>query len=183
LTEPFGFGYFDDARGYGYRGYSRAATGEGTPHPWDPAREFCVTRGVKTAIDIGCAKGFLVEELLAAGIRTIGFDLSSYALSFAAGLPCSRSDLREGLPERAEAVFALGVLVYLGEHELLQVLHDLFLNTERFLMVSNYHAGEPQTVPDPLRRITRSRRWWGQRITEAGFRFEDQGPAFDVYST
>lgn len=183
-TDPggFGYGYFDDPAGSGYRGYHREANGDGTYLPWQAAREFCVDHHIASAIDVGCAKGFLVAELIGAGIEAIGYDVSGYALSFAADLPCYRADLRTGIPSYADAVFALGVLVYLAETELPQSLGYLRQAAGRFLLVSNYYHGDDQKVPDPFRRITRPYAWWRSRLAEAGFVFDHGGQFFDVYT-
>lgn len=178
----FGYQYFDDPCGDGYRGYYRNANGDGDYLPWDAARDFCSARDVRTAMDLGCAKGFLVAELMAVGIDVVGLDVSDYALSFTKGLPCYKTDLRSGVPRAADAVFALGVLLYLEEAELAGVLANIHANTERYFLVSGYYAGEEQGVPDPLRRITRSRLWWRGQIEDAGFRFSYEGADFDVYT-
>lgn len=179
--EPFGYQYFDDPSGHGYRGYQRSRNGDGVYLPWAVARQFCQARQISTAVDIGCAKGYLVAELLSASIDVVGYDVSSYALSFTGGLPCYQRDIRLGVPRRVEAIFALGVLLYLDERELCGVLSDLHVKTGRFLLISNYYATQSQAVPDPLRRITRTKRWWRQEIEHAGFRFDHEGEAFDVY--
>lgn len=179
--EPFGYEYFDDPTGHGYRGYRRSHNGDGAYLPWPAARQFCQDHEISTAVDLGCAKGYLVAELIAAGIDTVGYDVSSYALSFAAGLPCYQRDIRLGLPHCVDAVFALGVLLYLDECELGAVLADLHLKTSRFLLISNYYATETQAIVDPLRRITRPKSWWRQAIEHAGFNFDYEGEVFDVY--
>ena len=96
--DGFGYGYFDDPGGLGYRGYRRDGNGDGGYLPWTAARDFCVANQVTSAVDVGCAKGFLVAELLGAGIDAAGYDVSAYALSFAAGLPCYQADIRQGVP-------------------------------------------------------------------------------------
>lgn len=181
-AESFGYEYFDDPEGHGYRGYRRTATGDGDYLPWTAAREFCKDNNVVSAIDVGCAKGFLVAELLDAGVEAVGYDVSSYALSFAAGLPCYQADLRDGVPRSAEAIFALGVLLYLSEEELPAVLIDLRNSATRFLLVSGFYEGDEQDVPDPLRRITRTYEWWREAFADAGFKFNNRGECFDVYT-
>lgn len=178
--EPFGYRYFDDPRGYGYRGYYRACNGDGYV-PWVAARDFCVDRKVATAIDLGCAKGFLVEELLSAGVDAVGYDVSEYALSFATGLPCRYHNISHGIPGQAEAVFALGVLLYIEERALDRVLRSARRATKRFLLVSGFYEGDEQDVPDPLRVITRPYDWWRDSIEHAGFDFVERGDAFDVF--
>jgi hypothetical protein len=180
-SPEFGYRYFDDPQGDGYRGYYRDHNGDGDYLPWAAAREFCLANRVQTAIDVGCAKGFLVDALLSAGISAVGYDISTYALSFARRLPCYVADIRCGLPHTAEAVFALGVLLYLDEKELDAALGNIRASTGRFLLVSGYYAGGQQENPDPLRLITRSRLWWRQQIERAGFHFDHEGAVFDVY--
>jgi SAM-dependent methyltransferase len=180
--ESFGYGYFDDPAGLGYRGYRRDGNGDGGYLPWIAAREFCLAHRVKSAVDIGCAKGFLVAELLGAGIDAAGYDVSSYALSFANGLPCYQADVRDGVLRTAEAVFALGVLLYLDETELPGVLADLHRHATRFLLFSSYYEGDEQDIPDPLRRITRPHEWWRAVLATTGFSFSHRGECFDVYT-
>lgn len=181
-ARQFGYDYFDRPDGDGYRGYNRDGTGDGEYLPWPVARDFCLRHRIRTAADFGCAKGYLVAELCSAGIDAVGYDISDYALSFTSGLPCHHRDLREGLSHTVDAVFALGVLAYLNEDELDLILIALRCRTARFLLVSNFYLGAEQIVPDPLRRITRNRTWWRQQIERAGFRFDHQGDAFDVYA-
>lgn len=181
-SEPFGYAYFDDPNGLGYRGYHRDGNGDGAYLPWRAAREFCETHAVRSAIDLGCAKGYLVAELLAAGVDAVGYDVSAYALSFAAGLPCYRVDIRSGVPRSAEAVFALGVLLYLDEDELPAVLARIRRATGRFLLFSSYYEGDDQTVPDPHRQITQPYDWWRDRLSQSGFTFDHRGKCFDVYT-
>ena len=178
----FDYGYFDDPRGLGYRGYHRSGNGDGAYLPWPAAREFCLRHDVRSAVDVGCAKGFLVAELLEAGIDATGYDVSDYALSFATGLPCYRRDIRQGIPHPAEAVFALGILLYLDEDELPAVLAQMREATGRFLLFSSYYEEEEQNVPDPLRRITRPHQWWRAQLADADFTFDHRGRCFDVYT-
>lgn len=181
VGDEFGYAYFDDPAGAGYRGYGRDRNGDGYL-PWEAARCFCAARQVHTAIDLGCAKGFVVETLRRDGVDGAGYDISKYALSFATGLPCHLRDIRRGIPGNAEAVFALGVLPYLDEDELGEVLGRIRSATTRFFLMSGFYAGDPQDVPDPLRRITRPYAWWKSHLASAGFHFDSRGVAFDVYT-
>jgi hypothetical protein len=178
--DVFGYEYFDAPTGLGYRGYQVGGNADGYL-PWQSAARWCVAHHVETAVDVGCAKGFLVAALRSAGVRAIGLDVSEYALSFAHGQPCLAWDIRHGIPVRADAVFVLGVLCYLTEHELSDVLADLRACAQRFLLVSNYYEGDPQEVRDPLRVITRPQHWWNRRFADHGFAFDVHEEAFDVY--
>lgn len=74
--------YFDGERNQGYGGYHYDGR-------WIPiARDLCNHWKLKPGdrvLDIGCAKGFLVKDLLAVcpGLAVIGVDLSYYAISHA----------------------------------------------------------------------------------------------------
>jgi SAM-dependent methyltransferase len=180
--DPFGYGYFDDPTGLGYRGYERDANGDGDYLPWAAARDFCLAHDVRTAVDLGCAKGFLVAELLAHGVNAVGYDVSTYALSFTHGLPCYWADIRDDIPRSAEAVFVLGVLQYVEEAHLPRVVTTLRAATRRFLLFSSYYEGDSQAVPDPTRRTTRPAWWWRELLVSHGFAYVSRGAAFDVYT-
>jgi predicted TPR repeat methyltransferase len=177
----FDFHYFDDPDAYGYQGYTRRPYGPHVHEPWEEVTRLCVAREVRSAIDIGCAKGFLVEALLDQGIAARGFDVSEYALSFAGSLPCSRGDIREGISGCADAVIALGVLMYLTEDELPFALNEIARAAHKLFVFSSYYEGDRQLIPDPLRRITRSRAWWRAAIEAVGFTFEQRETYYEVY--
>ena len=76
-ASEFGRDYFDGPREYGYGGYRYDGR-------WKPvARDIVAHFGLKPGdrvLDIGCAKGFLVKDLLSIGIDAYGVDVSEYAL-------------------------------------------------------------------------------------------------------
>ena len=77
VSREYGQVYFDGPREYGYGGYRYDGR-------WQPvARDIVAHFGLKPGdrvLDIGCAKGFLVKDLLAIGIDAYGVDISRYAL-------------------------------------------------------------------------------------------------------
>jgi len=77
ISREYGEAYFDGAREYGYGGYRYDGR-------WQPVAKDIVTHfGLKPGdrvLDVGCAKGFLVKDLLALGIDVYGVDVSRYAL-------------------------------------------------------------------------------------------------------
>jgi len=77
ISREYGEEYFDGAREYGYGGYSY--DGRWQPVAQDIVDHFGLKKGDKV-LDIGCAKGFLVKDLLALGIDAYGIDVSKYAL-------------------------------------------------------------------------------------------------------
>jgi SAM-dependent methyltransferase len=80
ISRQFGEEYFDGSREYGYGGYRYDGR-------WGPvARDIIARFGLKPGmrvLDIGCAKGFLVKDLMkeCPGLEVFGIDVSWYALS------------------------------------------------------------------------------------------------------
>ena len=76
----FGAEYFDGTREQGYGGYRYDGR-------WVPiAREIVTHFGLKPGdrvLDVGCAKGFLIKDLMAVcpGLEVYGLDISEYALN------------------------------------------------------------------------------------------------------
>ncbi len=182
LPTEFDYHYFDNPNAHGYQGYKLRPLGSNVIELWEIVTDFCIDQKIISAVDIGCAKGFLVQSLLSHKIRAIGYDISDYALSFAQDLPCFKHDIRKGVQERAEVVIALGVLMYISEIELDFALREIYQATERFFIFSCYYEGMPQRIPDPLRIITRSMTWWRSKIESNGFNVVKSSPSFEVYS-
>lgn len=79
LAKEFGELYFDGPREYGYGGYRY--DGRWVPVAHDLVKHFGLAPGMRV-LDVGCAKGFLVKDLLQAcpGLEVFGLDISRYAL-------------------------------------------------------------------------------------------------------
>lgn len=77
ISREYGEMYFDGPREYGYGGYRY--DGRWQQVAKDIVEHFKLRQGDRV-LDIGCAKGFLVKDLLAIGIDAYGVDISSYAL-------------------------------------------------------------------------------------------------------
>jgi ubiquinone/menaquinone biosynthesis C-methylase UbiE len=77
VSREYGEAYFDGPREYGYGGYRY--DGRWVPVARDIVRHFDLKPGDRV-LDVGCAKGFLVKDLLAQGIDAFGIDVSRYAL-------------------------------------------------------------------------------------------------------
>lgn len=76
ISKQFGELYFDGPRDYGYGGYHY--DGRWKPVAVDIIDHFSLHPGDRF-LDIGCAKGFLVKELIELGIDAVGIDISEYA--------------------------------------------------------------------------------------------------------
>lgn len=83
VAMQFGQEYFDGDRTQGYGGYRDDGR-------WRPVaetfRDYWGLKAGDRVLDVGCAKGFLVQDLLAVcpGLEAFGLDLSAYALAHAA---------------------------------------------------------------------------------------------------
>ena len=79
ISKQYGAQYFDGPRDYGYGGYRY--DGRWQPVAADIVQHFGLKAGMRV-LDVGCAKGFLVKDLMAAcpGLEAFGLDISEYAL-------------------------------------------------------------------------------------------------------
>jgi ubiquinone/menaquinone biosynthesis C-methylase UbiE len=77
IAKKFGKEYFDGARSSGYGGYYY--DGRWKTVASDIINFFKLKKNDKV-LDVGCAKGFLVKDLLDQGIDAFGIDISNYAI-------------------------------------------------------------------------------------------------------
>ncbi|PHQ81670.1 MAG: methyltransferase [Coxiella sp. (in: Bacteria)] len=79
VAKLYGEMYFDGPRDYGYGGYRY--DGRWKPVARDMIEHFNLSAGDRV-LDIGCAKGFLVHDLMqeCPGLEVFGLDISEYAL-------------------------------------------------------------------------------------------------------
>ena len=80
VAKQFGRDYFDGSREYGYGGYRY--DGRWIPVARDIVAHFSLRPGMRI-LDVGCAKGFLVKDLMQVcpGLEAFGIDVSNYALA------------------------------------------------------------------------------------------------------
>lgn len=79
LSREYGELYFDGPREFGYGGYRY--DGRWRPVAKDIITHFGLAAGARI-LDVGCAKGFLVKDVMLAepGLEAFGLDISRYAL-------------------------------------------------------------------------------------------------------
>ena len=79
ISKQYGEMYFDGPRDYGYGGYKY--DGRWVAVAKDMIKHFDLKPGDKV-VDVGCAKGFLVNDLVDAlpGLEVYGLDISEYAM-------------------------------------------------------------------------------------------------------
>lgn len=181
----FGHAYFDGARDTGYGGYRY--DGRWVPVAKDIVRHFGLKPGDRV-LDVGCAKGFLVKDLMAIcpGLEVFGLDISEYALMHCEPEVVGRLHLgsAKSLPfpdnsfdavlsintlhnlERGDVLKALGEIQRLSGGRAYVVVDSFFNEEQRALFESWVLTAKFYDYPDVWRRV-----------------FEEAGYAGDYYWT
>jgi SAM-dependent methyltransferase len=125
----FGAEYFDGTREQGYGGYRY--DGRWIPIARDIVRHFGLKPG-DGVLDVGCAKGFLVKDLMGVcpGLEVFGLDVSEYALrhrpSEAGGRLVRGTADRLPFPDRSfHAVLCINVLHNLERERCIAALEEI----------------------------------------------------------
>jgi SAM-dependent methyltransferase len=150
LSRQYGKDYFDGSRDVGYGGYYYDGR-------WQPvARDIVAGYGLKPGdrvLDIGCAKGFLVKDLLSLGIDAYGVDVSEYALMTCETETVGRLHLgsaeRLPFPDKSfDVVLAINVLHNLRKPELLIALREMerLARRGKFLQVDSFRTEEEKAI-------------------------------------
>lgn len=169
------------------RDYFEARTRESVPHTREviyplSARtaKFLSSRcAPKRALDIGCAKGFLVEALLAHGIPTVfGLDISLYAVSEAGAAVRGRllvADALAGLPLRSascDLITALDIFEHIPDPApVLQEIRRL-LHADGAAYLKICHPAHPNARRDPSHVNVQPLAYWRRAFRQAGFAAE-----------
>jgi|GEM_PF-1188950 len=147
-------------RVYGAEYYEHYHSASGLPYdrlgPWLAFFGSVADRIIKdisprTALDVGCAKGFLVEALRDRGVEAEGLDVSEYAIG------CVREDVRpfcrvasatEPLTRRYDLITCIEVLEHLAEAEAVAAVANICRATDDVLFSStpDDHEDDPTHV-------------------------------------
>ena len=121
--------YFDGSRDTGYGGYRY--DGRWVPIAEDMVEHFGLQPGDRV-LDVGCAKGFLVKDLMGVcpGLETFGLDISEYALMHCEPEVVGRLHLgdcvRLPFPDNSfKAVIAINVVHNLDHDECVQAVREI----------------------------------------------------------
>ncbi len=150
LSRQYGRDYFDGSRDVGYGGYRYDGR-------WQPvARDIIAHYGLKPGdrlLDIGCAKGFLVKDLVAAGIDAYGVDISEYAIMHGEPEVVGRLHLGSAVqlpfPDRSFAVvLAINTLHNLERAELILALREVerLACQGKFVQVDSFRTPEEKEI-------------------------------------
>ena len=150
ISKEYGQMYFDGPREYGYGGYRY--DGRWQPVASDIVRHFGLKPGDRV-LDVGCAKGFLVKDLLALGIDAYGIDVSHYALMHCEPEVVGRLQLGSAdslpFPDRSfSAVLSLNTIHNLSRNRCKLALHEIerLAPGKGFVQVDSYRTTEQKAV-------------------------------------
>src|SRR5947207_10477595 len=148
ISRQFGELHFDGPREYGYGGYRY--DGRWMPVAEDVVKHFGLKAGDRV-LDVGCAKGFLVKDLMKVcpGLEAFGLDISRYALMTCEPEAVGRLHLGNAVelpfPDRSfAAVISLNTVHNLDRADCIRALKELqrVSGGRGFLQVDPYRTPE-----------------------------------------
>jgi ubiquinone/menaquinone biosynthesis C-methylase UbiE len=152
ISKQYGEMYFDGPRDYGYGGYRY--DGRWIPVARDIVAHFGLKPGSRV-LDIGCAKGFLVKDLMIAcpGLEVFGLDVSLYALMNCEKEVIGRIHLgtAEKLPfpdNSFDCVLSLNTVHNFPRPRAIKVMQEIqrVSGGKAFVQVDSYHTPEQRAI-------------------------------------
>jgi SAM-dependent methyltransferase len=152
ISRQYGELYFDGPRDYGYGGYRY--DGRWVPVAGDIVRHFGLEPGDRV-LDVGCAKGFLVKDLMSVcpGLQAFGVDISEYALMHCEPEVVGRLHLGNALklpfPDGSfQAVLSINTVHNLVRAECVQAVREIerLAPGRGFIQVDSYHTPEQKEL-------------------------------------
>lgn len=121
----------------------------------------------QTVIDVGCAKGFLVEAFRRQGVKAFGFDLSEYAIREAH--PEAKpylwvASLVDPFPQRFDLVTCIEVVEHLPAQYAYQAIRNLCLASDDIIFSST-----PFGFKEASHLNVRPPEFWGELFALQGF--------------
>ena len=152
ISRQYGELYFDGPRDYGYGGYRY--DGRWIPVAEDIVRHFGLKPGDRV-LDVGCAKGFLVKDLLhvCPGLEAFGLDISTYALMHCEREVIGRLHLGNAVelpfPDGSfQAVLALNTVHNLERPDVIRAVREIqrLAPGRGFIQVDSYRTPEQKAT-------------------------------------
>jgi ubiquinone/menaquinone biosynthesis C-methylase UbiE len=152
ISKQYGEMYFDGPREYGYGGYRY--DGRWIPVARDIIAHFGLKPGMRV-LDVGCAKGFLVKDLMLAcpRLEAFGLDVSLYALIHAEKEVIGRLHLgtAEKLPfpdNSFDCVLCLNTVHNFPRSRAIKVMQEIqrISGGRAFVQVDSYHTPEQKEI-------------------------------------
>lgn len=152
IAKQYGEKYFDGPREYGYGGYKY--DGRWIPVAEDIVKHFNLKPGDRV-LDIGCAKGFLVKDLMKVcpGLEVFGLDVSLYALMQCEPEVIGRLHLgtaeRLPFPDKSfHCVLSLNAVHNFPRPGAIKVMQEIqrVSGGRAFVQVDSYHTPEQKDI-------------------------------------
>src|SRR5437870_8503061 len=152
IARQYGEAYFDGPREVGYGGYRY--DGRWIPVAEDIVKHFSLKPGDRV-LDVGCAKGFLVKDLMKVcpGLEAFGLDISEYALLHCEPEVAGRLHLGNAVklpfPDRSfKAVISLNTVHNLDRSECITALREIerLAPGRAFIQVDSYRTPEQKAL-------------------------------------
>ena len=152
IAKQFGEVYFDGPREFGYGGYRY--DGRWIPVSRDIVAHFDLKPGMRV-LDVGCAKGFLVKDLMKVcpGLEVFGLDISLYALMHCEPEVVGRLHLgtAEKLPfpdHSFDCVISLNTVHNFPRPRALKVMQEIerVSRDRSFVQIDSFHTPEQKEI-------------------------------------
>src|SRR5215469_7195333 len=152
IARQYGREYFDGSRDTGYGGYRY--DGRWLPVAEDIVAHFGLKAGDRV-LDVGCAKGFLVKDLMRVcpGLEAFGLDISDYALLHCEPEVVGRlhlgNCLRMPFPDRSfAAVIGINVVHNLVREECMTAVREIerLAPGRSYIQVDSYRTPEEREL-------------------------------------
>jgi len=152
VSREYGQMYFDGPREYGYGGYRY--DGRWVPVAEDMVKHFGLRPGDRV-LDVGCAKGFLVKDLLKVcpGLEVFGLDVSRYGLMHCEPEVVGRLHLGNAVdlpfPDGSfKAVISLNTIHNLERRDCIKALQEIqrLSGGRAFVQVDSYRTPEQKAL-------------------------------------
>ena len=152
ISRCYGFMYFDGPREYGYGGYHY--DGRWLPVARDIIDHFSLKPGDRV-LDVGCAKGFLVKDLMITcpGLEVFGIDISEYALIHCEQEVIGRLHLGSAdkllFPDNSfDAVISINTIHNLPRSRCLQAVKEIqrLASGKSFIQVDSYRTARQKAI-------------------------------------
>ncbi|MEK7203193.1 MAG: class I SAM-dependent methyltransferase [Patescibacteria group bacterium] len=171
--KQFDKGYFSGKSACGYpNGYSKQTIKY--YNCWTIPEEdskFINDLKIKTYFEIGCACGYLMEELMKYHIKVKGWDISEYIVNQASPkvklfIEIKSIDNIISLPDKFyDLVHISGVIGYISIDELDFYLAQIKRIAKKYVII---YAGTPEDAPEEnnIRGINQSDEWWKKQYSK-----------------
>jgi ubiquinone/menaquinone biosynthesis C-methylase UbiE len=152
IAREYGEVYFDGPREYGYGGYRY--DGRWIPVAEDVVRHFGLGPGDRV-LDVGCAKGFLVKDLMKVcpGLEAFGVDVSEYALMHCEPEVVGRlhlgSAVKLAFPSNSfQAVISINTIHNLERQDAIRAVREIerLAPGRSFIQVDSYRTPQQREV-------------------------------------